>query len=291
LKTASIEADDHVPPTESDIDASRHILSDVYSECCSALNIYLSDSQNVGLMELSRFFKCAYELGRSKSAGVFKELSEEIPKTVAREREEARVQGAVEGKRAERLRWIEDGHVGGKECKAIRHERMSIAVKTDPEPPSTPIAPPSTSTTAIQTEPVIDKPVSLNWAEEMSAVPIHHVLTAPHSASPATGRDISVLCSSESIRPFASLQHCHVLMRHMHPCRSSQPSKVKYPFSKLLSCTSQPSLPSSHESPPHFSSQPRSRYNWASNLFVLSDLAIALGNMGWRPPGFFCPRF
>jgi hypothetical protein len=103
-KTASIEADDRVPPTESDVDASRRILGDVYSECCSALNVYLSDSQNVGLVELSRFFKCAYELGRSKSAGVFKELSEEIPRTVAREREEARVQGVTEGKRAERLR-------------------------------------------------------------------------------------------------------------------------------------------------------------------------------------------
>jgi hypothetical protein len=103
-KTAPIEADDCVPPTESDVDASRRILGDVYSECCSALNVYLSDSQNVGLVELSRFFKCAYELGRSKSAGVFKELSEEIPRTVAREREEARVQGVTEGKRAERLR-------------------------------------------------------------------------------------------------------------------------------------------------------------------------------------------
>jgi hypothetical protein len=183
LKTTSIEADDCVPPTESDVEALRCIIGDVYSECCNALNVYLSDSENVGLMELSRFFKCAYELGRSKSAGVFKELLEDILKTVVREREEARFQGAVEGKRAERLRWIEDGHVGGKECKANRHEHTPIAVETDPEPPSTPIAPPTTSATAIQTEPVVNKPVSLNWAEEMSAVPIYHILTAPRSAS------------------------------------------------------------------------------------------------------------
>jgi hypothetical protein len=134
-KTESIEADDRVPPTESNIDASRRILGDVYSECCSVLNVYLSDSQNVRLVELSRFFKCAYKLGRSKSAGVFKELSEEILRMVAREREEARVQGVTEGKRAEWLRWIEDGHVGGKEYKANRHECTSVAVETDPPEP------------------------------------------------------------------------------------------------------------------------------------------------------------
>jgi hypothetical protein len=59
-----------------------------------------------------------------------------------------------------------DGHVAEKECKANQNECTSIAIETDAVLSSPPTIHPSTTTTAsaaVQTEPVIYKPVSLDW--------------------------------------------------------------------------------------------------------------------------------
>jgi hypothetical protein len=287
LSTSSAPASHTVSSSHSSQESACSILDEagIYFEFQTAIQIFLSDRDNVSEANLARFFNFAYRQGVENISQQLKERIQGI-----------RADACKEGKEAERLKWVQDGHVAGKECKANQNECTSIAIETDAALSSPPIIHPATTTTAsatVQTEPVIEKPVSLDWAEEMSAVPIHSIVTAPRSASPS--RDISVLHSSESTRLFASLQRRHVLMRHIHPRRSSQPSRVKYPFSKLPLHMSQPTSSIPQDTPPCFSSQSlshsHSHYNWASNLFVLSDLATALGEMGWRPPGFFCPRF
>jgi hypothetical protein len=270
---------DDIPLTEEDIEACKQILGDTFSHCHTALNAYLSDRQNVTLIALSRFFWYAFELGKYRSQ---------------EESDKVREEGVLEGKKEERLKWIEDGHIAGKECRANWNERKSVSVEMVSEPhPVSHAHSPTTTTAVIHTGPVIDKPRSFDWAEEMSTIPIRSTATAPHSAPPI--RDISALRSSESVKPFASLQRHHFLTSRSHSYRPPHASKVKYLFSKLPSHMSQPSSSNSQDTPPCFSSQSSSHscshYNWASNLFVLSDLATALGEMGWRPPGFFHPRF
>jgi hypothetical protein len=144
------------------------------------------------------------------------------------------------------LKWIGDGHIPGKECRANRNERKSVSVETVSEPhPVSHAHPPTTTTAVIHTGPVINKPMSVDWAEEMSTISIHSTATAPHSVPPI--RDILALCSSEFVKPFASLQRHYLLTSHSCSYCLPHASKVKYLFSKLPSHMSQPSSSNSQD--------------------------------------------
>jgi hypothetical protein len=248
----------------------RRVLGDIHHDYERSLWL-VPDRHNVTLLRLAKFFKVAYVLGKS---------------SMDREKEEARAEGVLEGKNAEQLKWIGDGHVPGKECMANRNERTSIAVETVPEPPL-PNTLPSTTTS---TNP-LEKPKSLSWADEMEDIPIHPITTTKPTASPR--RNLSVL-RSESQKPFASLRRCTQVTSH---ARHHHSSAMKYPFSMLptrrhtqarqFTCHSEKKIPPSHSHKP----PSRSRYDWSSSLLVLSDLARALGDMGWKPPDFFSHAF
>jgi hypothetical protein len=262
--------------TMDEIQACKDTLGSSFKHFQDAVALELPErSTDITVVHLAHFFRCAYLLGQMNW------VMEEEHETVVREREEARAKGILEGKEIERAKWIGDGHVAGKECKANRNERTSIAVETDPVPSSPSITYPATTTAAVQTLDAVDEPVSLNWAEEMADIPIHSIVTAPRPVSPS--RDLSVLRSSESVKPFASLQ------RRRSVITRSQSRVFKYPHSKLPSRSFQ-SVPMSLPHQQEFSSRSHSRYNWASNLFVLSDLAKVLEDIGWWPPGFLRSR-
>jgi hypothetical protein len=164
--TSSAPASHPVPSSHSSQESARSILDEagIYFEFQTAVQIFLSDRDNISEANLARFFDFAYRQG-------VENISQHLKERIQGIRADAR----KEGKEAERLKWVQDGHVAGKECKANRNECTSIAIETDTALSSPPITHPSTSTTtsaAVQTEPVIDKPISLDWAEEMSAVPI-----------------------------------------------------------------------------------------------------------------------
>jgi hypothetical protein len=290
------------PPSASSsspAEISRDILQDWDTFCSfqNACNSILADKQNIQTQHLAQFFKYAFDLGRSKSNEKSRELAEEVESIVRREREEAWDEGVREGKKAERSKWVSDGHVAGKECRAGRGQRVSIGVETTPKPhPGSPASTTTVSTSA-QTEPVrVDTSVSLNWADEMSTIPIEPLIAVSCPNSPS--RDLSALRSSEVAKPFASLQRRRILTTSPRSDSHSIPIQaMKYPFSKLPSRMSKSyrsssgssgSFPGSHSSKP---SKPYCQHDWTNSLFALSDLARALGEMGWKPPNVFRSYF
>jgi hypothetical protein len=216
---------------------------------------------------------CAYVVGK-------RDMVLEVHQSVIREREEAHAKGILEGKESEKAKWVGDGHVAGKECKANQNECASIAVKTDLVLLLSPHSIPSSTTTTVQAEPA----ACLSWAEEVADIPIHSVST---NSTATPQQDLSVL-KSESIKPFASLRRCAIIS---HSCSPHS----KYPFSMLPShnCSQAHTSPScsKEKSSQPFKPSTHSHYDWSLSLLVLSDIARALGDMGWKPPDFFSHAF
>jgi hypothetical protein len=267
--TSSISEDPRIIEVDGFEEKIRKILGDKYHDYERSL-AFIPDRQNVTLLRLAKFFKVAYVLGQS---------------SMDREKDEARAEGILEGKNTERSKWVGEGHAPGTECKANRNERMSVAVETNPVPasPSTTFPSPTTTmVTGTQSIHTGEKPQPLSWADKMEDVPIHSIITASSAAT--SRRDLSIL-RSESSEPFASLHRRTALSRS----QTRSKSFMKYPFSMLPtrrhSRASQfTSRLGEKTSQPH--SKSHSRYDWSSGLMVLSDLARALGDMGWKPPDF-----
>jgi hypothetical protein len=240
-----------------------------YSEFQAALQAFISSRNNVSEVHLAQLWNYAYQLGTNNMAQCVNERIQGI-------RNDAR----KEGKEAEKANWLSDGHRVNGECRANWNPRMCSSIQTDcvkaePVAPSFPVL--STTATAVQTE-----PAPLDWAEEMADIPIHSTST---TSSVSTPRDLSALRSG-SIKPFASLQRRAAISR-------SRSSRRKFPYSMLPSQDHSRACPlpsrSKEKSSPSHSTKFRSpsQYDWSSSLLVLSDIARALGDMGWKPPSFF----
>jgi hypothetical protein len=255
-----------------------------------AMDEVFSDLSAIPLVQMARFYRIGYDLGRNESK---EETTERLGNILEESRQQ--IAGGIEsGRAAERVRWIRGGHTQGGECRANRKVRVSAAVETDHDitspSPSLPQSPAATITiaAAVQTDLVVKETKSFSWADEMDNIqPIHPISTTTAPVRPR--RDLSVL-RSDSKRPFGSLQR-RALSSHLASHSSVPSSRVKYPFSRLPTRHH----PQAHNFMSHSEktsrsysqkSGSRSQYSWSSSLLVLSDLARALGNMGWKPPDF-----
>jgi hypothetical protein len=109
LSTLSAPALHPAPFLHSSQESAHGILDEagIYFEFQTAIQIFLSDRDNVSEANLARFFDFTYRQG-------VKNISQHLKERILGIRADA----CKEGKEAERLKWIQDGHVAGKECKA-----------------------------------------------------------------------------------------------------------------------------------------------------------------------------
>ena len=169
---------------------------------------------------------------------------------------------------------------------ANKRECKSVNIQTESIPSlSIPLSP-AVATAAVQTDNNIEESMPISWADEVDAtVPICISTSTPIPSS--LSRDLSAL-RSQPVKPFASLQRRRIAHRLGHHSKSP---RSKYPNSMLpVRRHSASHTPSQATHSPNVQSQSRSRYDWTANLFILSDLANALGQMGWKPPDFLRVR-
>jgi hypothetical protein len=238
----------------------------------------------------------------------------------ALEVKEREIQGVVEQAREEGYR---RGFAKGKEVKALsQHEGKSIQYSSPTHKPTTITVTAQTvgsipgivtslpfASISTHAEPLCESPTPsftphiesaatprterVSWADDISDIAIDAKLITPHFHS----RDISVLRSLTLKKPFGSLQRRHM---QNHTAKSENSSKSHYVHSMLphrrqnepkiiLNSTppqshSTQSRTSTHSRPSSRSNRGKSRLNLS--LLVLSDVAKALGQMGWRPPRY-----
>jgi hypothetical protein len=198
------------------------------------------------------------------------------------------------------------------EPQTLSFRSIEIQTTIDTSPPSL-TAP--THTTSVQAE--ISSPVptfsnsvtlppktSINWADDAQSIPVTRLIS-PQSSLPSPRRDISCLHSSSVKKPFGSLQRRftqgvrifensrkssnHRYVHSMLPHRRQQASQSSS-HPNLSQFSPKQSRSSPHSRPPSHSN-PRYQSEFRVNMFVLSDIARALGQMGWRPPRLFQRRF
>ena len=196
-------------------------------------------------------------------------------------------EGCCKGEEDEKWLWEMLRHTYNQRCMSQQPTPETILIGVQSELPyvppmvssSTQTAPPFLVDVNMQTSTAVDSPspvlpVShLDWAEDVTLLPIAPLLPTPSIPRQHAPRDFSGLRSSKS-NPFSSLQHrsqCFSHYSHQSHCRRS-----RFNFSSFHS----PHHKSYKPSRSHFYTKMDSHLNWESDP-RLSDLSRSLKALGW----------